>query len=537
MFRAIARNGMLNLGATGSFGPLLRTNVAYLSSSRFIPRRTFFAKAGAVVLGLAILIPAVRMARFKYALKRELEFPKQTPQSPMFPNGSPKRTIVILGTGWGSIALLKSLDTSLYNVVVVSPRDYYLFTPLLTSTPVGKVSDTSIMESVRSIAKRTPGEVTYYEAEALEVNPGDKTVRARYTGSSGKEFDIKYDYLVVGVGTEATTFNVPGVRENASFLKEMWDAQSVRDKIRGAISRAAQLPRGDPERQRLLKFVTVGGGPTGTEFVAELRDYIDQDLAKTQPEIASEIQMTLVESKPHILSMFGPKQVEYAEKQLRDTNIDLQLGTRVNSVTPTELTADCDGKDLRIPYGVLVWTTGTQQRELTRQLKADLEGRQDEETDGKHGSCTRGLRVNERLQLIGAEDSIYAIGDCAYREGLPQLGNVARQEGEYLAKTFRHLHEAEQLKWENPDSKKAEEVLNGIEDFKYHHRGLLAYLGQNKAIAYIAGKGPRGLTLNGEGANMIWRRAHIGMTLSLRQSTLVVTDWIKARVLGRSPNM
>ena len=175
--------------------------------------------------------------------------------------------------------------------------------------------------------------------------------------------------------------------------------------------------------------------------------------------------------------------------------------------------------------------------DFTRQLKADLEKNRDEAVDGEHTSCTRGLRVNERLQLIGAEDSIYAIGDCAYREGLPQLGNVARQEGEYLAKTFRLLHEAEQLKWENPDSKRADEILNGIGNFKYHHRGLLAYLGQNKAIAYIAGKGPRGLTLNGEGAYMIWKRAHIGMTLSLRQSTLVMIDWIKAKVLGRSPNV
>ena len=532
MFRAIARNEILNVRA-------LQTNVAYLSSSRYIPRRTFFAKAGAVVLGLAVLIPAVRMARFKYALKRELEFPKQTPQTHTFPNGSPKKTIVILGTGWGSIALLKSLDTSLYNVIVVSPRDYYLFTPLLTSTPVGKVSDSSIVESVRSIARRTPGEVTYYEAEALEVNPRDKTVRARYTtngndGGDGAEFGIKYDYLVVGVGTEPSTFNVPGVSENASFLKEMWDAQSVRDKIRSAISRAAQLPKGDPERQRLLKFVTVGGGPTGTEFVAELRDYIDQDLAMKHPEIANEIQMTLVESKPHILSMFGPKQVEYAERQLRDTNIDLQLGTRVNSVTPTELTANCDGEELRIPYGVLVWTAGTQQRELTRQLKADLEKNRDETVDGEHTSRTRGLRVNERLQLIGAEDSIYAIGDCAYREGLPQLGNVARQEGEYLAKTFRLLHEAEQLKWENPDSKRADEILNGIGNFKYHHRGLLAYLGQNKAIAYIAGKGPRGLTLNGRLGFRIWKRAHLGMTYSPEQLAMIKDDWERTEKSGRS---
>lgn len=39
-----------------------------------------------------------------------------------------KKTLVILGSGWGSCALLKQINAEDYNVVIVSPRNYFLFT-------------------------------------------------------------------------------------------------------------------------------------------------------------------------------------------------------------------------------------------------------------------------------------------------------------------------------------------------------------------------------------------------------------------------
>lgn len=109
-----------------------------------------------------------------YELYKESNPPKQVPQSTAFANGLKKKELVILGTGWGAISLLKKLDTSLYNVTVVSPRSFFLFTPLLPSTPVGTIEMKSIVEPVRSIARRTPGEVHYIEAEALDVDPKAK---------------------------------------------------------------------------------------------------------------------------------------------------------------------------------------------------------------------------------------------------------------------------------------------------------------------------------------------------------------------------
>lgn len=42
-----------------------------------------------------------------------------------------RERIVVLGTGWGAVSFLKTVDTSLYDVTVISPRNYFLFTPML----------------------------------------------------------------------------------------------------------------------------------------------------------------------------------------------------------------------------------------------------------------------------------------------------------------------------------------------------------------------------------------------------------------------
>ena len=54
-----------------------------------------------------------------------------------YSTSSTRETVVILGTGWGGYSFLKNIDRKKYNVVVVSPRNHFLFTPLLVSTTVG----------------------------------------------------------------------------------------------------------------------------------------------------------------------------------------------------------------------------------------------------------------------------------------------------------------------------------------------------------------------------------------------------------------
>jgi NADH:ubiquinone reductase (non-electrogenic) len=120
-----------------------------------------------------------------------------------------KKTLVILGTGWGSVSLLKKLDTENYNVIVISPRNYFLFTPLLPSCTTGQVEHRSIMEPIRSILRHKKAHVKFYEAEATKV---DYEKRIVYISDDSEikgdisHTEVPFDMLVVGVGAENATF-------------------------------------------------------------------------------------------------------------------------------------------------------------------------------------------------------------------------------------------------------------------------------------------------------------------------------------------
>ena len=145
----------------------------------------------------------------------------------------PKKKLVILGTGWGGMSFLKSLDSSLYDVRVVSPRNYFVFTPLLPSVTSGTVEARSITEPIRRIIKKR--DVQFHEAECTKIDAANKKVICRDVSDvkcRGKEeFELEYDCLVISVGAISNTFNTKGVEQYCHFLKEIEDAERIRETI------------------------------------------------------------------------------------------------------------------------------------------------------------------------------------------------------------------------------------------------------------------------------------------------------------------
>src|SRR4051794_17898387 len=119
--------------------------------------------------------------------------------------------LVILGTGFAAFRLLTRIDARRYDVTVVSPRNHFLFTPLLPSTTVGTVEFRTIIEPVRG----QPG-VRFYLATAETIDFAAKAVRCR-TGVGDAAFDLPFDVLVIAVGCVTNTFGVPGVLGHALF--------------------------------------------------------------------------------------------------------------------------------------------------------------------------------------------------------------------------------------------------------------------------------------------------------------------------------
>lgn len=435
-----------------------------------------------------------------------------------------KKNVVILGSGWGGISFLQHIDESKYNVTLISPRPHFLFTPLLPSTPVGTVDEKSIIEPVVNFAvKKTKGNVSYYEAQATKINHAENTVTIKsfshvnpFGASKNPESikkndsaDIKYDYLISAVGAEPNTFGIPGVEKHGMFLKEIEHSPKIRKQFIENIEKANLLPKGDPERKRLLTLVVVGGGPTGVETAGELQDYVDQDLKKYLPSIAEEVQIHLIEALPVILNMFESKLTSYAQKVLEQTSIKLHLKTAVSEVKETYLVAktkvsDTESKLEEIPYGTLIWATGNKPRSIVTDLIKEIP-----EQEGSR----RGLLVDEHLKVKGL-NNVYAIGDNAVA-GLAPTAQVAHQEAEYLTKVFN------------------KNQIGSAKPFKYLHYGALAYLGAEKAIANIT-YGKRQLYTGGGLITFyIWRLLYLSMIISWRSRFKVMSDWFKLALFKR----
>ncbi|RDA86265.1 hypothetical protein CP532_5086 [Ophiocordyceps camponoti-leonardi (nom. inval.)] len=461
-----------------------------------------------------------------------------------------KKTLVILGTGWGSVALLKKLDTANYNVVVVSPRNYFLFTPLLPSCTTGTIEHRSIMEPVRTILRRKRAAVKFYEAEASSIDTDRKVVKivdnSEIKGATS-ETEIPYDMLVIGVGAENATFGIPGVRENSCFLKEIGDAQQIRKKIMDCVETAAFKGQTPEEVDRLMHMVVVGGGPTGVEFAGELRDFFEEDIKKLVPEISPRFKVTLIEALPNVLPSFSKQLIDYTENTLREEKIDIKTKTMVKKVSDKTVEADITGPDgskkrVVIPYGLLVWATGNAVRPIVKDLMARIPAQAD---------SRRGLAVNEYLVVQGARD-IWAIGDCAVA-GYAPTAQVASQEGNFLGRLFNNMAKTEahesrirelssRLNLEAGNSAQAAEEIESLErqlrkikdikPFRYSHQGSLAYIGSEKAVADVSWWNGN-LATGGSMTYLFWRSAYLSMCFSTRNRVLVLVDWLKSKAFGR----
>ncbi|KAL9076899.1 MAG: hypothetical protein Q9161_000532 [Pseudevernia consocians] len=462
-----------------------------------------------------------------------------------------KKTLVILGTGWGAVSLLKTLDTENYNVIVISPRNYFLFTPLLPSCTTGTIEHRSIMEPIRNILRHKEATVKYYEAEATKIDYAKKVVYINDESEIKGDVmstEVPFDMLVVGVGAENATFGIPGVREHSCFLKEVGDAQQIRKRIMDCVETASFKDQSPEERKRLLHMVVVGGGPTGVEFAGELQDFFEQDLKKWVPEIVDNFHVTLVEALPNVLPMFSKQLIDYTEKSFKEESITIRTKTMVKNVTDKTIEAEYtkpDGTKEKevMPYGLLVWATGNALRPVVKDLMSQIPAQKD---------SRRGLAVNEYLVVNGTEN-VWAVGDCAVANYAP-TAQVASQEGAFLARLFNSLAKTETINKELASLSEAQAKAAGtqrtqifeqiktlqkslrrvkqIGPFEYSHQGSLAYIGHDKAVAdisWLSGNFASGGTIT----YWFWKSAYVNMCFSWRNRLLVCVDWVKSSLFGR----
>lgn len=321
-----------------------------------------------------------------------------------------KPKLVILGGGWGGVALLKELNPEDYHVTVISPANYFLFTPMLPSATVGTLEMKSLVEPIRRILSRVKGH--FIRAKAEDVDFSGRLVEVSQVDSQGRDvrFYVPYDKLIIAVGSQTNPHGVKGL-ENCHFLKDIRDARVIRNQVIQNLELACLPTTPDEERRRLLSFVVSGGGPTGVEFAAELYDLLNEDLTKHFPKLLrNEISVHLIQSRGHILNTYDEAVSKYAEERFKRDGINVLTNSRVSEVKKDTIVFTQRGENGKtvtkeLPMGFCLWSTGVSQTDFSQTLAKKL---------GDSQTNRHALETDTHLRLNGAPlGDVYAIGDCS----------------------------------------------------------------------------------------------------------------------------
>src|SRR6056297_3423557 len=385
------------------------------------------------------------------------------------------KRIVILGAGYAGIEAAKNLNKKFrkdpdVHINLINDRDEHILLTELHEVAGNRVGKSGVEISLDQLFENT--KVNVIKDKIINFDLANNKIV-----SSDKEYE--YDHLILGVGSEPTFYNIPGMEHNSFTLWSEDDAVKLREHIRNMFKLAAN--ESDLEkRKKMLTFVIGGGGFTGIETAGELAEWFD-DLCQTYDVSRSEVNLIVVEALERILPVLCDKQCDFAEEYLsEELDVEVIDGYAICNVTKdyieiSETSADSDIRK-RIDSNTVIWTGGVKGKEILK--KTDLELSKDNR-----------IKVDKYIQTT-KYDNVYAIGDNALfthdrERALPQLVEAAVQGGECVA--------------ENIEAKTKDKSL---EVFEPQMHGIMVSVGSNYAVAELKPFGDYTLKLKGFWAMM-----------------------------------
>lgn len=398
---------------------------------------------------------------------------------------STKPRVVIIGGGFGGVNLARQLKNKEVDVVMVDKHNYHTFQPLLYQVAMGAIESDAVGFPIRRIFTGHKN-FSFHMAEVQQINTDANTI----TTSLG---DIHYDYLVVATGANSNFFGNKEIEHFTMPMKNIPEALNIRSLILQNLEKAA-VTKDMAEREALLTFVVVGGGPTGAELSGALAEMRTNMLCKDFPDLKPEhMKVYLAEGKPKLIASMSEQASVKAKEFLTEMGVIIYNDVHVTSY---------NGDELKIDNGVTVktrnvfWAAG---------VKGEVPAGIPQEV------IVRGGRIQtDEISRIKGYQNVFAIGDVAAMitpispEGHPGVAPVAIQQGGHLATNIMHLIKGEPT-----------------EPFKYHDKGSLATIGRNRAVADL-GK----IRFQGTFAWFVWLFVHIMSLAGFSNKLVVFCNWV-----------
>jgi len=418
------------------------------------------------------------------------------------------KKILIVGGGYAGFytawKLEKLLRAGEAEVTIVDPLPYMAYLPFLPEVASGSIEPRHAIVARRRHLKSTAN----IAGKVTGIAHADKKVTI--TPNAGEAFDFEYDHIVITTGSVSRTFPIPGIAENAIGMKTIEEAVAVRDRMVGNFERAASLPKGSPERARLLTVTVVGGGFAGIETISELRSFATS-LLRHYPEIAFD------ETVFHLVEAMGRIMPEVTE-QLADWVVADQTRRGVNIHLNTQLGSAVDGK-IELSTGeqfesdLIVWTAGVMPRPFLRGTDLPI---------GPRGHVIGSPELRITTEEGEALEGAWTAGDTSQT---PDISSTPGPGG-FCVPNAQHAVRQGRLLAKNIVADLRGE---GVQQYNHKNMGAVAGLGVNTGVFKSGGS----FTLKGYFAWLAHRFYHGLAIPTWERKWRVFGGWVGHFFLGR----
>ncbi|MBF6608644.1 MAG: NAD(P)/FAD-dependent oxidoreductase [Flavobacterium sp.] len=399
---------------------------------------------------------------------------------------SKSKRIVIIGGGFAGIELAKKLRNKDVQIVLLDKHNFHNFQPLMYQVATGGLEAGSIAYPIRKIIHHYD-DCFFRLANVREIDTKNQKVIADIG-------DLHYDYLVIATGSKTNFFGDKELERNCMGMKTISQSLNIRSLILENFEQAV-LTKDTCDRNCLMNFCLVGGGPTGVELAGALAEMKKGIFQKDYPDLdISQMQINLIQSGDRILNTMSEKASVNAEKYLTELGVNVLKNVRVTGYDGKTLQTN---SDLSIDTATVIWTAGVQGAMIPGLDAESLVLR------------AMRIRVNEVGKVHGFEN-IFAIGDIAMMEseefpmGHPMMAQPALQQGKHLGENFSRMLEG-----------------NPMVPFQYKDKGSMAVIGRNRAVVDM----PKA-HFSGFFAWFLWIFVHLFSLVGFKNKMVVLLNWL-----------